>query len=51
MPFRHQFPAKCKQLRNIGVGKLGDRLIIMLDLTMVISSEEKRELETVESAQ
>lgn len=31
-----------------GVGKMGDRLIIMLDLTMVISSEEKKELETVE---
>jgi chemotaxis signal transduction protein len=31
-----------------GVGKLGERLIIMLDLTMVITSEEKRELDTVE---
>jgi len=29
-----------------GVGKLGDRLIIMLDLTMVISTEEKQALET-----
>jgi purine-binding chemotaxis protein CheW len=29
-----------------GVGKVGDRLIIMLDLTMVISGEEKRELES-----
>ena len=28
-----------------GVGKLGDRLIIMLDLTMVISTEEKQQLE------
>lgn len=33
-----------------GVGKMNDRLIIMLDLTMVISGEEKRELETIESA-
>jgi purine-binding chemotaxis protein CheW len=32
-----------------GVGKMGDRLIIMLDLTMVISSEEKQALETVEA--
>ncbi|HKE37167.1 MAG TPA: chemotaxis protein CheW [Candidatus Baltobacteraceae bacterium] len=31
-----------------GVGKLGERLIIMLDLTMVISTEEKQQLETVE---
>ncbi|HEY1977322.1 MAG TPA: chemotaxis protein CheW [Candidatus Baltobacteraceae bacterium] len=31
-----------------GVGKLGERLIIMLDLTMVISTEEKQALETVE---
>jgi purine-binding chemotaxis protein CheW len=30
-----------------GVGKMGDRLIIMLDLTMVISGEEKQELETI----
>jgi len=30
-----------------GVGKLGDRLIIMLDLTMVISTEERQALETV----
>lgn len=28
-----------------GVGKLGERLIIMLDLTMVISTEEKQALE------
>ncbi|MBV8331862.1 MAG: purine-binding chemotaxis protein CheW [Candidatus Eremiobacteraeota bacterium] len=33
-----------------GVGKMGERLIIMLDLTMVISSEEKQALETVEGA-
>lgn len=33
-----------------GVGKMGERLIIMLDLTMVISSEEKQQLETVESS-
>jgi purine-binding chemotaxis protein CheW len=33
-----------------GVGKLNDRLIIMLDLTMVISAEEKQQLEAVESA-
>lgn len=33
-----------------GVGKLGERLIIMLDLTMVISTEEKQQLETVEGA-
>lgn len=32
-----------------GVGKMNDRLIIMLDLTMVISSEEKQQLETVEA--
>lgn len=31
-----------------GVGKLGERLIIMLDLSMVISTEEKQQLETVE---
>jgi purine-binding chemotaxis protein CheW len=30
-----------------GVGKMGDRLIIMLDLTMVISGEEKAQLEQV----
>lgn len=30
-----------------GVGKVGERLIIMLDLTMVISGEEKAELENV----
>jgi purine-binding chemotaxis protein CheW len=30
-----------------GVGKMGDRLIIMLDLTMVISGEEKQQLEQV----
>jgi purine-binding chemotaxis protein CheW len=33
-----------------GVGKLGDRLIIMLDLTMVITTEEKQVLETIEAA-
>jgi purine-binding chemotaxis protein CheW len=33
-----------------GVGKLRDRLIIMLDLTMVITTEEKHQLETVEPA-
>ena len=32
-----------------GVGKLGERLIIMLDLTMVITSEEKQVLETIEA--
>ena len=31
-----------------GVGKLNDRLIIMLDLTMVISGDEKRELDQLE---
>jgi purine-binding chemotaxis protein CheW len=31
-----------------GVGKVGDRLIILLDLTMVITGEEKAELETAE---
>jgi purine-binding chemotaxis protein CheW len=31
-----------------GVGKMGNRLIIMLDLTMVITNEEKQELATVE---
>jgi purine-binding chemotaxis protein CheW len=30
-----------------GVGKMGERLIIMLDLTMVISGEEKSQLEQV----
>ncbi len=29
-----------------GVGKVGDRLIIMLDLTMVITSDDKRDLES-----
>ncbi|HZY98013.1 MAG TPA: chemotaxis protein CheW [Candidatus Baltobacteraceae bacterium] len=29
-----------------GVGKLGERLIIMLDLTMVISTEEKQQLDS-----
>ncbi len=33
-----------------GVGKLGERLIIMLDLTMVISTEEKQQLGSVETA-
>jgi purine-binding chemotaxis protein CheW len=33
-----------------GVGKLGERLIIMLDLTMVISTEEKHQLESVDQA-
>lgn len=33
-----------------GVGKLGERLIIMLDLTMVISTEEKQQLESVDQA-
>ncbi len=33
-----------------GVGKMNDRLIIMLDLTMVISGEEKQALEQVEPA-
>ena len=32
-----------------GVGKLNDRLIIMLDLTMVISGEEKQQLDGVEA--
>jgi purine-binding chemotaxis protein CheW len=31
-----------------GVGKVGDRLIILLDLTMVITGEEKAELAGVE---
>jgi purine-binding chemotaxis protein CheW len=34
-----------------GVGKLGERLIILLDLTMVISTEEKQQLDTVEAPQ
>ena len=33
-----------------GVGKIDDRLIIMLDLTMVISGEEKAQLETIEAS-
>jgi purine-binding chemotaxis protein CheW len=33
-----------------GVGKVNERLIILLDLTMVISSEEKARLETTEVA-
>ena len=32
-----------------GVGKMNDRLIIMLDLTMVISGEEKQQLDGVEA--
>lgn len=32
-----------------GVGKVNDRLIIMLDLTMVISNDEKQQLETVDA--
>lgn len=31
-----------------GVGKVGDRLIILLDLTMVITGEEKAELDSIE---
>jgi purine-binding chemotaxis protein CheW len=31
-----------------GVGKVGDRLIILLDLTMVISGDEKAQLESAE---
>lgn len=31
-----------------GVGKVGDRLIILLDLTMVITGEEKAQLDTIE---
>ncbi len=34
-----------------GVGKLGDRLIILLNLDRVLSSQEKRELERMESQQ
>jgi purine-binding chemotaxis protein CheW len=33
-----------------GVGKVNDRLIILLDLTMVIDGEEKQQLETIEAA-
>jgi purine-binding chemotaxis protein CheW len=33
-----------------GVGKVGERLIILLDLTMVISGEEKHQLETIDVA-
>lgn len=33
-----------------GVGKMNDRLIIMLDLTMVITGEEKQQLEQVDAA-
>jgi purine-binding chemotaxis protein CheW len=33
-----------------GVGKVNDRLIIMLDLAMVMSGEEKAQLETAELA-
>jgi purine-binding chemotaxis protein CheW len=33
-----------------GVGKLGERLIIMLDLSKVISTEEKQQLDTVEGS-
>lgn len=33
-----------------GVGKVNDRLIILLDLTMVMSGEEKAQLETAELA-
>lgn len=32
-----------------GVGKMGDRLIIMLDLTMVMSGDEKQELSQIEA--
>jgi len=31
-----------------GVGKVGDRLVILLDLTMVMSGEEKTQLETAD---
>ena len=31
-----------------GVGKVGDRLIIMLDLTMVITTDERRDLELLD---
>ena len=33
-----------------GVGKVGDRLVILLDLTMVITGEEKQQLENIETA-
>jgi purine-binding chemotaxis protein CheW len=33
-----------------GVGKVGDRLIILLDLTMVITGDEKAQLDTMELA-
>ncbi len=33
-----------------GVGKMNDRLIIMLDLTMVITGEEKAQLDQVETS-
>jgi len=33
-----------------GVGKVGERLIILLDLTMVISGEEKQQLESIDVA-
>ncbi len=33
-----------------GVGKMNDRLIIMLDLTMVMSGEEKQELASLEES-
>ena len=33
-----------------GVGKMNDRLIIMLDLTMVISGDEKQQLEKMDEA-
>jgi len=32
-----------------GVGKMGDRLIIMLDLARVISGGEKRDLEALDA--
>ena len=33
-----------------GVGKMNDRLIIMLDLTMVITTDEKQQLESIEAS-
>lgn len=33
-----------------GVGKVGDRLVILLDLTMVMSNEEKEQLEGIEAS-
>ena len=33
-----------------GVGKIGTRLIVLLDLTMVMSGEEKRQLEALEAS-